>query len=33
MGVLLLDRFALGPSALSDIAGFSYHFWNGAAFL
>ncbi len=32
MGVLLLDRFALGPSPLSDIVGFSYHFWNGACF-
>ena len=32
MGVLLLDRFALGPSAASDVAGVAYHFWNGAAF-
>jgi hypothetical protein len=32
MGVLLLDRFALGPSTLSDAAGFAYHFWNGANF-
>lgn len=32
MGVLLLDRFALGPSTWSDVAGFAYHFWNGAAF-
>lgn len=32
MGVLLLDRFALGPSTLSNIAGWAYHFWNGAAF-
>lgn len=32
MGVLLLDRFAEGPSLLSDIAGWAYHFWNGAAF-
>lgn len=32
MGVLLLDRFALGPSSFSDLAGFAYHFWNGAAF-
>lgn len=32
MGVLLLDRFALGPSGWSDLAGFAYHFWNGAAF-
>jgi hypothetical protein len=32
MGVLLLDRFALGPSTASNIAGWAYHFWNGAAF-
>ncbi|MBI3698119.1 MAG: hypothetical protein HY238_25200 [Acidobacteria bacterium] len=32
MGVLLLDRFALGPSAASTLAGFAYHFWNGASF-
>lgn len=32
MGVLLLDRFALGPSVASDIAGWAYHFWNGACF-
>ena len=32
MGVLLLDRFALGPSAASNVAGFAYHYWNGAAF-
>lgn len=32
MGVLLLDRFALGPSTGSNIAGFAYHFWNGASF-
>ncbi len=32
MGVLLLDRFALGPSMASDIAGWAYHFWNGACF-
>jgi hypothetical protein len=32
MGVLLLDRFALGPSWISNLAGFAYHFWNGAAF-
>lgn len=30
MGVLLLDRFALGPSTASALAGFAYHFWNGA---
>lgn len=32
MGVLLLNRFALGPGFWSDIAGWAYHFWNGAAF-
>jgi len=32
MGVLLFDRFALGPTAASTIAGFAYHFWNGACF-
>jgi len=32
MGVLLLDRFAQGPSAASSLAGFGYHFWNGASF-
>ncbi len=32
MGVLLLDRFAQGPSVASDIAGWAYHFWNGASF-
>lgn len=32
MGVLLLDRFAQGPSTASDLAGWAYHFWNGAAF-
>ena len=32
MGVLLLDRLALGPSTASDVAGWAYHFWNGASF-
>lgn len=32
LGVLLLDRFALGPSWLSNLAGWAYHFWNGASF-
>lgn len=32
MGVLLLDRFMLGPSPISDGVGWAYHFWNGAAF-
>jgi len=29
---MILDRFALGPSTWSNVAGFAYHFWNGAAF-
>ncbi len=32
MGVLLLNQFATGPDTVSNIAGWSYHFWNGAAF-
>jgi hypothetical protein len=32
MGVLLFDRFALGPTTASTLAGFGYHFWNGACF-
>lgn len=32
MGVLMLNRFALGPSLASTVAGFAYHFWNGACF-
>jgi hypothetical protein len=32
LGVLLLNQFAQGPDALSNIAGWSYHFWNGASF-
>ncbi len=32
LGVLLTDRFMLGPSLLSDIVGWTYHFWNGATF-
>jgi hypothetical protein len=32
MGVLLLDQFATGPSLKSDVAGWAYHFWNGASF-
>jgi hypothetical protein len=32
MGVLLFDRFALGPTAASTLGGFAYHFWNGACF-
>ncbi|MEO8416513.1 MAG: hypothetical protein ABI472_22810, partial [Ginsengibacter sp.] len=32
MGVLMLNQFASGPGISSDLAGWSYHFWNGAAF-
>jgi len=32
MGVLLFDRFALGPTTASTFAGFVYHFLNGACF-
>jgi hypothetical protein len=32
MGVLLLNQFAAGPSLSSDVAGWAYHFWNGASF-
>ena len=32
MGVLILDRFAQGPSLATDLAGFAYHCWNGASF-
>lgn len=32
MGVLLLDRFAEGPSTASSLAGYAYHAWNGASF-
>ncbi|MBI4580891.1 MAG: hypothetical protein HY718_14380 [Planctomycetes bacterium] len=32
LGVLLLDRFMLGPSLMSDVVGWMYHFWNGACF-
>ncbi|MBI3836622.1 MAG: hypothetical protein HY288_01640 [Planctomycetia bacterium] len=32
LGVLLMDRFLLGPSLLSDVLGWTYHFWNGASF-
>lgn len=31
-GVLLLDRFMLGPSLWSNIVGWTYHVWNGTAF-
>jgi hypothetical protein len=32
MGVLLLNQFATGPTPVSDLAGWAYHFWNGASF-
>lgn len=32
MGVIMLDRFALGPNWASDLTGWAYHFWNGASF-
>ena len=32
MGVLLLNQFASGPNFWSDLAGWAYHFWNGASF-
>lgn len=32
LGVLLTDRFMLGPSPLSDVLGYAYHFWNGVCF-
>ncbi len=32
MGVLILNQFASGPDIWSDLAGWTYHFWNGAAF-
>jgi len=32
MGVLMLNQFATGPDVWSDLAGWAYHFWNGAAF-
>lgn len=32
LGVLLLNQFALGPDTISNIAGWSYHFWDGTTF-
>ena len=32
LGVLLLNRFMLGPSTLSNVVGWAYHFWNGVTF-
>lgn len=31
-GVLLLDRMAEGPTGVSDLAGYLYHYWVGACF-
>jgi hypothetical protein len=32
LGVLMLNRFMEGPSLLSNVVGWSYHFWNGVTF-
>ncbi len=32
LGVLLTDQFMSGPSMLSNILGYTYHYWNGVAF-
>ncbi len=32
MGVLMLNQFSSGPDIWSDLAGWAYHFWNGAMF-
>lgn len=32
LGVLLTNRFMLGPSAYSTALGYLYHFWNGVSF-
>ncbi len=32
LGVLLTNRFMLGPSAFSNTVGYLYHFWNGVSF-
>jgi len=32
LGVLMTDRFMMGPSTLSDVLGYAYHYWNGACF-
>ncbi len=32
LGVLLTNRFMLGPSPWSDTLGYAYHFWNGVSF-
>ncbi len=32
LGVLMTNRFMEGPSTWSNILGYAYHYWNGAAF-
>lgn len=32
LGVLMLNRFMVGPSVLSNVVGWSYHLWNGITF-
>lgn len=32
MGVLITNHFMQGPTLLTDLAGWAYHFWNGACF-
>lgn len=32
LGVLMLNRFMEGPSLLSNVVGWAYHFWNGVSF-
>lgn len=32
LGVLMLNRFMEGPSLLSNLVGWAYHFWNGVSF-
>lgn len=32
LGVLITDRFLVGPSLYSNLVGWAYHFWNGACF-
>ncbi|HKI44235.1 MAG TPA: hypothetical protein VKA08_02770 [Balneolales bacterium] len=32
LGVLITNRFMEGPSTWSNILGYTYHYWNGAAF-
>ena len=32
MGVMIFNRFSEGPNLASNLAGWTYHFWNGASF-